>query len=551
MYARHGPSEPAGVSTCNSRRAVRFGLAVLAGVLLLRPAAPFAQLKLGDEHAITRHLTSGAERTLSIADLIGHGKALFAANWTDQDGAGRPRTKGSGSLLTDRAQPLTELRTYNRLSGPDANSCAGCHRAPFNVAGGSGDVTTIVFQGAERFDFLTFDRQDSQPTRGAVDEHGRQVTLRTVGNPRLPPDLLGAGYIEMLTRQMTADLRAVRDSIAPGRSAGLITKGISFGTLARRRNGAWDTSGVAGLPPQSLRSSAASPPSLIVHAWRRSGSVASLREITSTSYNQHLGIQTTERFGVGTDPDGDGVVNEMTRGDVTAAVVFQATLPVPGRVIPNDTRTELAIANGERAFERIGCTICHQPSLPLERRGWIYSEPGPFSSPASLQRSSSSAVTADLTSPSLPQPRLVPTSAESETLEVPAYTDLKLHDITDPGDSTATEPLDLNQPAGSTAFSAGNRRFLTRRLWDAGNQPSYWHDGRFTTMRQAVLAHAGEALDSRRRFERLDRIDQDGLIEFLKSLQALPPGTASRIVDERFRPKAWPPAAIRTVAESR
>jgi CxxC motif-containing protein (DUF1111 family) len=157
----------------------------------------------------------------------------------------------------------------------------------------------------------------------------------------------------------------------------------------------------------------------------------------------------------------------------------------------------------------------------------------------------------DLTSPALAQPRLVPISATSGTVDVPAYTDLKLHDITDPADPKAREPLDLNQPAGSAGFQAGNRRFLTRRLWGAGNQPPYWHDGRFTTMRQAVLAHAGEALDSRQRFEHLDRFDQDALIEFMKSLQALPPGTASRVVDERFRPKASSSARGRTDAESR
>lgn len=61
-------------------------------------------------------------------------------------------------------------------------------------------------------------------------------------------------------------------------------------------------------------------------------------------------------------------------------------------------------------------------------------------------------------------------------------------------------------------------------------------------MRQAVLAHAGEALASRKAFERLDDTDRDSVIEFLKTLQVLPPGTKELIVDENFRPKKWPPA---------
>jgi CxxC motif-containing protein (DUF1111 family) len=136
----------------------------------------------------------------------------------------------------------------------------------------------------------------------------------------------------------------------------------------------------------------------------------------------------------------------------------------------------------------------------------------------------------------------VPSSQEPSVLHVPAYTDFKLHDITDPEDDTAKEPLDVNEPSGSAQFAAGNRRFLTRRLWGVANQPTHFHHGLFTTMRQAVLAHAGEAVDQRKAFERLAKYEQDALLEFLKSLQVLPPGTKDLIVDEQYRPKIWPPS---------
>lgn len=35
-------------------------------------------------------------------------------------------------------------------------------------------------------------------------------------------------------------------------------------------------------------------------------------------------MQCADRFGVGTGPGGDAFVNELTRADITAAVVFQA-----------------------------------------------------------------------------------------------------------------------------------------------------------------------------------------------------------------------------------
>jgi cytochrome c peroxidase len=164
--------------------------------------------------------------------------------------------------------------------------------------------------------------------------------------------------------------------------------------------------------------------------------------------------------------------------------------------------------------------------MRLARRHWIYTEPGP--------------VKVDLTQPGLPQPRLTPRTKTDEFLDVPAYTDFKLHDITDPADPLAADPFDMNQPPGSAAFEAGNRRFLTARLWGAANQSPYFHHGQFTTMRQAILAHAGEALGQRQAFQALANSDQDAVIEFLKSLQVLPPSTPALVVDEHGRAKRWP-----------
>ncbi len=67
------------------------------------------------------------------------------------------------------------------------------------------------------------------------------------------------------------------------------------------------------------------------------------------------------------------------------------------------------------------------------------------------------------------------------------------------------------------------------------------HHGRFTTAREAVEAHGGEALAARQAFDALSPDDCDSLIEFLKSLQVLPPGSSSLVVDERGHPKIWPP----------
>jgi hypothetical protein len=217
-------------------------------------------------------------------------------------------------------------RNFDRVSGPEANSCAGCHNAPF--AGGGGDRVTEVFVLAQRFDHLTFDHDDGIVTRGAVDESGKFVTLDTATNDRKTIGMNGAGYIEMLARQMTAELQAERDEIRAGVSGALVTKGVTFGILTHNADGTWDTSRVQGLCAPSLSSTATAPPSLIVRALHQASNVVSLRQFSSTAFNQHHGMQAEERFGLNVDQDGDGFANELTSADLTAVSIYQATLAV-------------------------------------------------------------------------------------------------------------------------------------------------------------------------------------------------------------------------------
>jgi hypothetical protein len=156
---------------------------------------------------------------------------------------------------------------------------------------------------------------------------------------------------------------------------------------------------------------------------------------------------------------------------------------------------------------------------------------------------SAPAVLVDLTSSALPLPRLQPVG---NVVIVPAFTDLKLHDISatsDPRSDPECEPLDQNQPAGSSGFFAGNCKFITRKLWGFYNQGgAFMHHGKFTTAREAVEAHNGEALTERKAFDTLSPYEQGSLIEFLKSLQVLPTGARSLIVDQNGNPKPWPPS---------
>src|SRR5260370_4070242 len=100
---------------------------------------------LGQEVAVPRHLADDQEFSVPMKELIEYGKKLFMANWTEEEGAGRPITKGTGTRLSDPSQPLVDARAFNRVPGPDANSCYGCHNSPYGIAGGSGEFATGAF----------------------------------------------------------------------------------------------------------------------------------------------------------------------------------------------------------------------------------------------------------------------------------------------------------------------------------------------------------------------------------------------------------------------
>ena len=231
----------------------------------------------------------------------------------------------------------------------------------------------------------------------------------------------------MLAREMTVELQRTRDTIRRGETRILLAKGIDFGRLTRREDGMWDVRQVTGLPRQSLiTATPIDPPSLLVRPWHQAGNSVSLRDFTSTYHHHHHGIQSTERFGAGVDPDGDGFSNEMTRADVAAVTVFQAVMAVPGQVVPNDPEVERAILHGQRLFS------------------------------------------------ALPLPRLAPAQPRDEIMMAQSYTDFKLHDASGEADDMPVESLDVNWPVWAPKFAVGNRRFLTRRLWGIANSGPYF-----------------------------------------------------------------------------
>ena len=452
-----------------------------------------------EEAVIQNHLSQAdiANGKLSFDEIFEAGSRLFEAKFNLCDGQGRPASTGGGA----KREP--DEPSFSRLSGPDANSCAGCHNIP--RSGGAGDIVANVFVAAQMHD----------PVITSTDP--------AFSNFRNTPGMFGAGAIELLAREITAELLAQRDEARDkARSLGnpftihLVAKGIPFGMLTVYPDGFLDTSDIEGLDPD-----------LIIKPFHQAGRVISLREFSNNAMNHHHGMQSEESFDLnpkrGEDWDEDGVAHELTIGDITAITIWQAGLGVPGRVLPDDNAGRREVQNGEALFDSIGCTSCHLPQLFLESA--VFVEPNPYNLIGNF-RNEDMAYAFNLTE-----------QGEGPFLEkygsgaiVRAYTDLKRHNLCD-------DEIDhyCNEQVAQGRFDQdgqpGAHYFLTAKLWDAGTSAPYGHVGDLSTLTEAILAHGGEARKTRDRFVDLSPADQQAVVRFLKSMQVLPEGM-DRIVSE-------------------
>jgi hypothetical protein len=432
-----------------------------------------------DTPAMPMHYSQATVLKMPLKQLFALGQQTFVTNFNACDGAGRPGTTGTGVERTP--DPVMAPR-FTRVSAPETSSCAGCHSQP--QPGGAGDFAANVFVLAQ-----------------AADPVSRIILNEDFSNTWLERNTLGmfgSGAIEMLGREMTADLQNEQQSaIARAQTSGqsvtvnLLTKGVSFGALTASPDGSVDTSAVVGVDPD-----------LVIKPFSRKGAFRSLREFTVTAMNQHHGMQAVERFGIGTDPDQDGVTNELLIGDITAVTIFQAALPAP--IVSTQGVNRQVAAQGAYVFNKVGCAGCHMPSLPL--KSTQFCDPDPQNLAGTFNDTSQS-YCFDLSQTGI--------SGNS----VAAFTDLKRHVICD-----NNKPHYCNEPASPLQASDSNyaipsNQFLTAKLWDTGNSGPWGHRGDLDTIYAAITAHGGEATNSEAQFEALSNSDQLAVVTFLKTLQ--------------------------------
>jgi hypothetical protein len=396
----------------------------------------------------------------SSEELFQLGAQLFQHTFTPEVGFG-------GKDL-----PVIARFHKGHRGGPDARKCAACHWR--GGPAGAGDAADNAY----------------------LDGDGNSQSSALARNP---PPLHGAGLVELLAREMSAELLRTREeALTFAKNNGysvqvpLTAKGVSFGQITAHADGSVDTSMVAGVDGD-----------LLVKPFGWKGTFATLRDTVEDALLVHHGMQSDfltstaapERVGPhgGLDPDGDGVTSEITEGQVTALSLFLSMQEVPQEIPPEQPEFMHLFAEGIASFESLGCATCHVPSLPLGSAVFELAA-----------RDSEASVLVDLASEAA-KPRLQP-AAQTGTFQVRLFSDLKRHDM---GPALAEARPDRG---------VAGPLFLTRPLWGVARSRPYLHDAHAPTLEDAILLHGGEAQSSRDAFAALTDPERAPLRVFLTCL---------------------------------
>jgi CxxC motif-containing protein (DUF1111 family) len=334
--------------------------------------------------------------------------------------------------------------TYN------AQSCRECHQNV--VTGGASQVAEFRsgrVQNGQFFESLGGSLIHSRGTNPDVVE--RVAAGDGVRTFRISTNTLGAGFIEAIAN---STLFAIRDAqpFAMRGTAVLVPVLESNGTPRVGRFG-W-------------KSQHASLVSFSADAYlNEMGITSPLFPEENTASGRYVGFGS--EYDTVADPEDEGV-------DVTAFADFmRATKAPPRGPITADARA------GETVFARIGCSVCHTPSIRTAAPG---------------TRINGNAMT-------------VPTALGNKVVH--PYSDYLLHDIGS-GDGIPIQP--------TPEYAATANQIRTAPLWALRTRNRLMHDGLSLTTFDAIARHGGQAAIVRSRFNALSGAERQQLLAFLDTL---------------------------------
>lgn len=468
----------------------------MVGIVLLSSFAAVAQLNFKQD----RIITSVGQSKLNPEDRLDHiditngihslkvirkaGMKIFSTPFNKHDGFGdgEPDLTLLDNRLPGNRPTLQGNKTFLRVNGLDSQTCLECHtiisNATIPARFGVGGVGGISQNAIVKPDNIEVADEDND---GVAAFNGRLIN---------PPFLFGSGGVELVGLEMTQDLQNLKQEALsnPGVLVELTSKGISFGTIVADSTGQMDTTAVEGVSDD-----------LVIKPFGRKGEFATVREFDVDAMAFHFGMQATELVGDGVDSDGDGVIDEMRDGDISALSIFNTTMNRP-----IESKRNADEESGFELFNTIGCADCHTAQLNTQTKILPYKMIGENHIPFE-----NSFYNTDLTK--------YPASFKKNNqggLEVKLFSDLKQHDMGE----------DLKETF-SLATDKQNREFITARLWGVADTAPYLHDGRALTLEDAIKLHdnpGSEASVAGQNFKTLDNDQQVKLIEFLNTLRTPP-----------------------------
>jgi hypothetical protein len=417
-------------------------------------------------------IDSGAFTPSELFDI---GDFLFEHMYQIPEGLGNAL---NGAPAGTNPQPNFRSVHFAGFGAPEAQSCITCH----NQGGddGAGTIDRNIFQIGDGVN----------PASGV---------------PRNPPVVLGNGFRQQIGIEMTKELQAeVAAAKASAASSGtsvtaqLSSKNVSFGSIIAHADGTLDTTSLQGVDPD-----------FVVKPFGWKGRESLLRRFVEGGFRVHFGMQSspsvnkncalatpdTTTFGTGAcpDPDGDGVVDEITEGQLTAMAVYQGLRQTPVRVPVNDPTLQASVTNGEALFTSVGCATCHVPTMRLNSP--IHVEPADSTGGAGITFN----LATDAKDPH-------PASNNDGSITVELWSDFKRHDVGAAlADSKPFKQIAANQ-------------FITPPLWGIATSAPYLHDGRAATLDDAIRQHAGDAQAVHDAYVALNATQQADIQAFLNTL---------------------------------
>ncbi|HXV75031.1 MAG TPA: hypothetical protein VD788_01840, partial [Candidatus Polarisedimenticolaceae bacterium] len=307
-------------------------LAIVAAATAAVAQAPPGEYGNLDLIQITHEQIASGDLTLN--QIRDNGMRVFTIPFNKLDGYGDGPMNLDDTVSPGGRPTLQGNGTFLRVNGLDAQTCLECHSLTstatvpptLGIGGVGGSSTNAMIMPT------AMDPADLEDLDSAAGFNGRFAN---------PPFLFGAGGVELLGLEMTRDLQQLKQWALdnPGTTVPLVTKGISFGSIVADAFGEIDYSAVEGVEHD-----------LIVRPFGRKGEFPTTRDFDIAAMQFHFGMQPVEVVGEGSDADGDGVVDEILVGELSALHVFVSSMPRPEKDKPTGQTTR-----GFSRFQEIGC----------------------------------------------------------------------------------------------------------------------------------------------------------------------------------------------------